>query len=162
MLNLKEIVPDISHEMYCQATAGAFRQKWQGRAVNERLLTVSELEKVPKLMQIYEASKKWEWRFGETPSFTNQIETKLDWAMLDIEFQVEKGVIKGGVCYSDCLVPAFIDELNAILKEEQGITYDEQGMQRIGLLLAERCPQDNDIIQGKYIPELVRWMKHAI
>jgi len=35
-------------------------------------------------------------------------------------------------------------------------------MQRIGLLLAERCPDDNEMIQGKFIPELVQWMKQAI
>jgi hypothetical protein len=44
--------------------------------------------------------------------------------MIDIEFSVEKGVIKSGVCYSDCLLPAFIDELNEVLKFGS-LTYDE-------------------------------------
>lgn len=75
-------------------------------------------------MELYEGYKRWEWRFGETPTFTNSIEKKFDWAMMDVEFSVERGVIKKGVCYSDCLLPTFIDELNNIL-EQGDIPYDE-------------------------------------
>lgn len=91
------------------------------------MLTIHELQKIDKLMEIYEGYKRWEWRFGETPQFTNQIEKKFDWAMMDIEMNVEKGKITKGVCYSDCLVPVFIDELNEILKQGN-ITYDEKGV----------------------------------
>jgi len=112
VLNLKERIPDISHEMFSQTLAAAFRQKWGAAKANERMLKVSDLEKIDKLVEIYEGYKRWDWRFGETPHFTNQIEKKFDWALMDIQFTVEKGVIKHGVCYSDCLVPAFIDELN--------------------------------------------------
>jgi hypothetical protein len=29
------------------------------------------MSEIPELMQIYEGYSKWEWRFGETPKFTN-------------------------------------------------------------------------------------------
>jgi lipoate-protein ligase A len=70
VLNLRERLPDVSHEMFCQTLAGAFRQKWiptnmgQERRVNEKLLTFNELSKIPKLMDLYEGYKRWEWRFG--------------------------------------------------------------------------------------------------
>jgi hypothetical protein len=35
-------------------------------------------------MEIYEGYKRWEWRFGETPSFKNSIEKKFDWALIEI------------------------------------------------------------------------------
>ncbi len=80
------------------------------------MLRVSDLEKIDKLMEIYEGYKKWEWRFGETPQFTNSIEKKFDWALIDLEFNVEKGRITKGKVYSDCLVPNFIDEINVLLE----------------------------------------------
>ena len=121
--------------------------------VNERILKVSDLERISKLKDIYEGYKRWDWRFGETPQFTNQIEKKFDWAMMDIEFNVEKGVIKSGVCFSDCLIPAFIDELNEVLKSGT-ITYDESGAKQIGQTLADKF-QDNEAVIAKFIPELV-------
>jgi lipoate-protein ligase A len=111
-------------------------------------------------MEIYEGYKKWEWRFGETPQFTNGIEKKFDWALMDIEFSVEKGKIKDGRCYSDCLVPTFIDELNEIIKSGE-ITYDAKGVEDLGRRLTDKF-QDNEAITGKYVPELVNWMKSAL
>jgi lipoate-protein ligase A len=61
------------------------------------------------LFDIYEASKDWNWRFGETPSFTNSLEHKFAWALIEVTFNVDKGIITSGQCFSDCLVPAFID-----------------------------------------------------
>jgi lipoate-protein ligase A len=111
-MNLKERLPHISHEMYSQALAGAFRQKWQECKPVERMLRVKELEQIPKLMELYQGYTRWEWRFGETPTFTNGIEHKFDWALVDLELNVEKGRITNGRAWSDCLVPTFIDELN--------------------------------------------------
>lgn len=74
-------------------------------------------------MEIYEGYKRWDWRFGETPTFTNSFERKFDWALVDLELNVEKGRITRGRACSDCLVPTFIDELNEILASGE-ITYD--------------------------------------
>lgn len=55
VMNLSEIVPDITHEQYSESLAAAFRQKWIDRSMNEKILTVRELENIPKLMEIYES-----------------------------------------------------------------------------------------------------------
>ncbi|EOD35067.1 lipoate-protein ligase A [Emiliania huxleyi CCMP1516] len=46
VLNLRERVPSISHDAFCDAAAAAFEAK--------RTLSVSELDRIPQLMQIYE------------------------------------------------------------------------------------------------------------
>ena len=46
-------------------------------------LKVQDLEKIPKLMETFNESATWEWRFGETPDFSNSIEKKFDWALVD-------------------------------------------------------------------------------
>lgn len=81
-------------------------------------------------MEIYEGYNDWKWRFGETPQFTNSLEHKFPWALVDVQFNVEKGVIVKGQIFSDCLIPAFIDSLNEQLLTGT-ITYDEQGIRRM-------------------------------
>ena len=93
VMNLKERIPDITHDKFCSALADSFKHKWSTHTPHERILTVSDLNRIPKLRELYENYSKWEWRFGETPKFTNGIEKKFDWAMVDIEFNVEKGRI---------------------------------------------------------------------
>lgn len=94
------------------------------------MLTVTDLKKIDKLMELYEGYTKWDWRFGNTPDFQHTIEIKLDWALLDIQFDVEKGIIVDGQVFSDCLIPQFIDELNQIVKSKR-ITYDENGIREV-------------------------------
>jgi hypothetical protein len=77
-----------------------------------------------------------------------------------VEVRVEKGLIAGGRCYSDCLLPGLIDELNTLLDSGK-VPYDERGADIIGEGLLEKF-QGNDIVTGKYIPELVQWIKQAI
>lgn len=69
VMNLKEKIPDINHEKFCEAMESAFIKKWGNKKVNSRLLKVEDLKEIDKLMEIYEGYKRWEWRFGETPEF---------------------------------------------------------------------------------------------
>ena len=48
------------------------------------------------MMETYNESATWDWRFGETPDFRNSIEKKFDWALVDFQFDVEKGIITRG------------------------------------------------------------------
>ena len=81
---LSEVAPAIDHASFCDAAASAFEAKWPGRSVNRRMLAVSELERIPELMAIYERYAKWEWRFGESPGFSHSLEHKFDWALVDV------------------------------------------------------------------------------
>lgn len=83
VINLKDICPDINHDNYCDALEVAFVNKWGTGSVNKRTLSISELEKIPKLASIYKESEDWNWRFGETPAFSNSLEKKFDWALVD-------------------------------------------------------------------------------
>lgn len=46
VMNIKEQIPHITHEMYAQALAGAFRQKWNTSKPNEKMLRINELVKI--------------------------------------------------------------------------------------------------------------------
>ena len=95
------------------------------------------MEKIEEIMKIYQDTSNWDWRFGKTPEFTNNLETKLDWAWLDIYVKVVKGSIVSGQVYSDCLIPTFIDDLNELLNS--GIfKYDMEGVKDLCRVLAAK------------------------
>ena len=98
--------------------------------LNRTLLREDDLRRVPKLMEIYDKSAEWDWRFGQTPEFSNSIEHKFTWALVDVQFNIEKGRIVMGQVFSDCLVPAFIDALNEEIATGE-ITYDVQGIKQL-------------------------------
>jgi lipoate---protein ligase len=47
-------------------------------------------------MEIYKGYSEWEWRFGKTPQFSNSLEHKFTWALVDVQFNVESGKITAG------------------------------------------------------------------
>ena len=112
VMNLCEANPALDHASFCSALQEEFIKKWSPLPVNSTVLTETEMRKIPELMEIFEASSDWDWRFGQTPDFKNSLEHKFDWALVDIQFNVEKGKIVKGQVFSDCLVPVFIDALN--------------------------------------------------
>ena len=96
VMNLQEVNPAIEHEGFCDAIEEAFIKKWGATTVNRRTLKVEDLEKIPELMKIYKESSEWSWRFGQTPEFSNSLEKKFSWALVDVQFDVEGGYIVRG------------------------------------------------------------------
>lgn len=78
VMNLQETSPGINHDSFCKALEEMFVRKYahEGVEVNSRVLTVEELEQIPKLMEIYKTYSDWSWRFGQTPDFKNSLEKK--------------------------------------------------------------------------------------
>lgn len=64
VMNLCEAVPELDHAQFCQAVQHAFTKKWNPIPVNSTTLSETELRKIPQLMEIFEASNDWNWRFG--------------------------------------------------------------------------------------------------
>ena len=142
VMNLQELNPDIDHDSFCDAVETAFIRKYGATAINKKTLTIEELEKIPKIMSIYNQSEDWQWRFGDTPDFSNSLEKKFDWALVDVQFNVEKGIIVKGQCFSDCLVPPYIDAINEFLASGT-IPYSVNGIKQLCDQLRERFADDS-------------------
>ena len=84
------------------------------------------------IKNIYNHTNSWAWKYGETPEFTNSLQHKFDFGLLDLSVKVEKGIIVEAVFYSDTLYSEFIDILNNHLKSS-GIryTYDKNGLSEL-------------------------------
>ena len=97
-----------------------------------------------------------------TPSFSNSLEHKFDWALVDVSFDVDKGVISAGRVFSDCLLPGFIDCFNAELQGPSPTSYDVAGIVELCARVRSRLERmDNEgmaVARDVYLPELQAWL----
>lgn len=144
VLNLSELKAGITYESWNEALIDQFMEKHNDRDVFIKFLSIDEVTKVDKIMEIYEQLNDWEWRFGRTPDFTHNIEHKFTWALIDMNLNVKNGLITNGQVYSDSLIPEFIDRMNEVLQNPgEKLTYDEEGFTRLFNILDLKM-QDND------------------
>jgi lipoate-protein ligase A len=100
--------------------------------------------------------KSWEWLYQYTPQFTNNIEEKFTWGLMDIYFDVHQGLVKSGRVFSDCLHPELIESLNDALNSGE-VKYDFDGMNGMCSRVRGLYPH-----YGEYLTELNDWLNKCI
>jgi len=80
-----------------------------------------------------------------------------------VQFNVEKGKIVTGQVFSDCLVPVFIDALNAELATGE-ISYDVAGIDALCARVLAKFENESsmDAVRESYVPELRQWLTESI
>lgn len=117
---------------------------------------MAEVEATPKLKEIHDLYSSHDWRFGKTPEFSNSMEQKFVWGLVDFHFDVVKGnKINTGKVYSDCLRVDFIDELNEQL--QQGYEYHPNSMAEMLRAVEGKFEGDDNIKQ--WCADLQAWLK---
>ena len=151
--NLVEFNPEIQHENLCQAIIDAFQEHYQ-QQVEVEILDEKQLAKLPELNKFYEKMADWQWRFGKTPEFTHQLETRFDWGIVDLRLQVENAKIEEVTIFSDALDVNLIGQLKECL---QGISYKFIDIKHALEQLAQQNPQWQQNIE-----DLIQWMATEI
>ena len=123
--NLVEFNDSITHESLSQAIIDAFCE-YYGETVEVEELDEASLKNEPHLNKYYEQMADWNWRFGKTPAFSHHIETRFDWGIIDLHLDVEQGLIKEVVIFSDALNVDLIDSLKQALT---GVRYSIESVQ---------------------------------
>jgi lipoate-protein ligase A len=122
--NLTEFNEDIDHaQIECEIIESFF--DYYGAECEVERLNYDTLKDIPALDEYYQKQKDWDWRFGETPKFSHQMETRLSWGNVDVHLNCKNSVIEDAVIYTDGLHPGMIDELANSLK---GIKYEQDAI----------------------------------
>lgn len=89
--NLIELVPDLTHEKVINQIIDEFLE-FHGRRkhVVEEINKEEVIERNPIVKKTYEELKSWDWTYQSTPQFTNNMETRFIWGIIDLYVQVEK------------------------------------------------------------------------
>lgn len=125
--NLTDFAPNASHESLSQALVREFCIAY-GQDPTKTLiedLYEEKLLKIDELRSIHDELSSWAWRFGHTPDFQNNLETRFPWGIIDIYITSENGKITASKLYSDTLYPVFVE---AVQNSLIGTTYDANGI----------------------------------
>lgn len=120
--NLINHKPDVTLEELKKALYEAFAKVYGGEV--ERF-DIPTADSDPELKALIDKYSSEEWRFGRKIPFTTSISERLDWGGVDVELQVEGGVIKDCGIFSDSLET----EVFGVLKEKLiGCKYSKSAM----------------------------------
>jgi len=166
VVNLQSIDPAITHDKFCEALTSAFLEH-HGVSASSSQATVETVDHETlrhdrELSSIYEGLRDWEWRFGSTPPFTHEMETRFDWGVMDLCFDVHQGKVTQVTIYSDTLFPVIVEVLQANLT---GIPYEaaslSKAIRKSAIALEEVLGQgdkDNAPPVKEYMGQLERWI----
>lgn len=125
--NLTDFVPTVNHDLLCTALirefCAAHGQDPLSTPVED--LVEHELMKIDELRSIHDELSSWEWRFGHTPEFQYNMETRFPWGIIDLYITADKGVITSSKLYSDTLYPVFVD---AVQRNLVGVPHNADGI----------------------------------
>ena len=99
VVNLKELREDITIEMLCDELYNAFGRIYgcDPIKIDPEEIDWAEVE------NLQERYSSWEWTKGRKIPFTVQIEKRFAWGNIDLQMNVEGGIIKDAICYSDAM-----------------------------------------------------------
>lgn len=99
VVNLKELREDITIEMLCDELYKAFGRIYgcDPIKIDPEEIDWTEVE------NLQERYSSWEWTKGRKIPFTVQIEKRFAWGNIDLQMNVEGGIIKDAICYSDAM-----------------------------------------------------------
>ncbi|UWG98070.1 lipoate--protein ligase [Dehalobacter sp. DCM] len=125
VINLRELNPNITINGLIESIKKLFAMSYGENYVQ---MTENELD-ADKLDVIYQRNRSWEWRFGDTPECQISFSNRFSWGELDINLNVDKGLINDIRIYSDAIDVRLVETIKELF---------------IGL------PLDAAVIQKKY------------
>ena len=134
VVNLKELNPDITMDSLKTALKAAFSQVY-GLPVS----TLTEADLDPeKIRELTERNRGWEWNYGQKLPFSFECEARFLWGGLQLQLQIESGVIRSAKAYSDAMDWEHIPVLESVLL---GCRFEktalEEALRNSGLPVAE-------------------------
>lgn len=146
--NLCDLNPEITHELLSKRIIEEFFKHYQSSCEVE-ILDHEKLSNIPKLQEHYQKMSDWNWRFGESPTFSHNMSERFSWGSMDVHLDVEHAVIKKAQIFSDSLHPEMIEVLMASLCN---IPYTKEALKKTLANIRIELPMISD-----YLTEFEDW-----
>lgn len=116
--NLTDFEPGIQMEQVKKKLLEAFGEVYEG---NTRTVEPERLD-WKKIQKGEQRFASWEWKYGRKIPFQYEISRRFTWGDIQLQFQVDGGVIRSVNAFSDGMQTEFIAGLAALWK---GVRYEE-------------------------------------
>ena len=111
VVNLKELNPDLTIDTLKAALVRSFGAVYGGAV--ERITDV-DLD-MAEIQRLTERNRSWEWNFGAKMPFTCEFEDRFPWGGIQIQLNVDSGIIRQAKIYSDAMDWSFVSALEEAL-----------------------------------------------
>ena len=147
VVNIKELVPDITVDRMKEALREAFEEVYGGQA---EVLSMEKLEPA-EVNNITERLGSWNWKFGRKIPFDETLTHRFNWGQISLDMCVQEGRIADIIVYTDALKPAIAEEIPKYLK---GIKYKKDNIcTELGLYWSE------DDGENQMMKDIIAWLK---
>jgi lipoate-protein ligase A len=137
--NLREFDSAIDHDSFCTAVVDEFFRFHRAECPVEHLVR-EDLEHLNDVRRYYELLRSWDWRFGKTPRFNQQISARFDWGGVELFVNCRNGIIEDLRLVSEALDDEFIETVRRGLK---GVRYSPGEITRALEGMSTDRDQDN-------------------
>lgn len=107
VVNLKDLKADLTLEDMRQALLKSFQNVY-GLPAEE--IPEEELHNA-RIMELFKRNSSWEWNFGKRLPFTFHCNERFTWGELELQMQVDGGIIRSAGVYSDAMEWSFAGKL---------------------------------------------------
>eukprot|EP00696_Hemimastix_kukwesjijk_P007830 gnl/Hemi2/19923_TR6612_c0_g1_i1.p1 gnl/Hemi2/19923_TR6612_c0_g1~~gnl/Hemi2/19923_TR6612_c0_g1_i1.p1 ORF type:complete len:362 (+),score=71.15 gnl/Hemi2/19923_TR6612_c0_g1_i1:65-1150(+) len=141
--NLSEVDKSLTHRRLVDALAAQFC------SVNQSACELVELDPesltyVPEVLESLDGLRSRDWIFAvgspDLSNFTHNIQHRFSWGTVDVDLRVSEGSITAVTISTDCLIPVFIQAIEATLP---GTPYTPEGI-TAALSAAQAAAQQAD------------------
>lgn len=159
VINLSDIIPDISVEMVKDAVTKAFIEEY-GKA--DEVLHLNSCSKSmwpddSAFRDIIGRHSSWKWCYGESPDFDVSLKNRFSWGGVEIYFKLDDGIIKKAEVYSDALCEKLITELPALFIDMRLVGQELSQKLKNYKVTLSGFENDSDI-NDKVISDLALWL----
>lgn len=113
VINLVDIKEDITVDIIKDAFIKIFSKYYKFE--NTEYYNEDNMRDNKDIMKKVNKYKSWEWIYGETPKSNMYFEEKFKWGILDLELDVESGLINNAKIYTDSIINDNFDKLSKSL-----------------------------------------------
>lgn len=114
----------ITIEQFIDLIMNHIREQTGGREMYE--FTQEDIKKIEKLVK--EKYSTWEWNFGTSPDYSFKNEKKFTGGTVEVNLNVEKGIIKDIKIYGDFFGKYDVSEIENLLK---GVKHSEEEIKKV-------------------------------
>ena len=136
VVNLQELNPAVTVDSLKKALKYAFSNVY---GLPVEALPAARLDEIA-IGQLTQRNRSWQWNYGQKLPFTFECEDRFSWGEVQVQLQIEHGIIQNAKLYSDCL------EENMIPQWEMRLSGCRLERQSLGVALSREIRQEQDLL----------------
>lgn len=113
VVNLKELNPELTIDSLKAALLCAFKEVY---GCELRILKEEDLD-MAEILRIAERNRSWDWNYGAKMPFSVEFDERFPWGGVQIQLDVDNGVIRQAKVYSDSMDWSFVAVLEKLLQD---------------------------------------------